>query len=95
MPDVPAGLSGSCLLALGMLGGQATTTEVRLCLKREGENLGTAQVRGGLYNLARHRHPPLAEVAQHGQAGYGHPNLWRLTESGRVFLAALLGTGRH
>jgi hypothetical protein len=87
MTGTPAGLSGSCFLALGMLGGQATTTEVRLFLKREGENLRPAQVRGSLHYLARRRQPSLAEVAQHGQAGHGRPNLWRLTEAGRGLLA--------
>jgi hypothetical protein len=83
----PAGMSGACFRALGELGGQATTTEIRLQLKRDGTILGTAQVRGSLYCLAG-RKPPMAEVVKHGQAGYRQPNLWQLTEAGRVLLPA-------
>jgi hypothetical protein len=81
----PAGLSGACFRALGELGGQATTTEIRMRLRSGGTRLGTSQVRGSLYGLAG-RKPPLAEVVKHGQAGYRQPNLWQLTEAGRVLL---------
>jgi hypothetical protein len=91
-PSGRGSLSGSCLLALGALGGQATTAEVRLYLKRNGNRLLPPQVRGGLNNLALRRKPPLAEVVQRGQAGYGQSNLWRLTDAGREFLAAENGT---
>jgi hypothetical protein len=91
-PAEPGGLSGSCFLALGMLGGLAATTEIRLCLRREGEVLTPAQARGALHQLA-YRKPPLVEVARQGQAGFGQPNLWRFTEPGHVLLAGSDGAG--
>jgi hypothetical protein len=83
---VPAGISGSCFLALGALGGTATTTQVRVWLGQNGERLATEQVRPALRWLTQ-RQQPLAELAQKGAAGYGKPGLWRITEYGRAVLA--------
>jgi hypothetical protein len=88
---VPKGISGSCFLALLALGGEATTTEIRLHLKQQDAALTTTQVRTCLHSLTRIRKTPLVELARRGDAGYGKPGLWRVTRAGRETAARAAG----
>lgn len=90
----PSGMTGSCLWALGNLGGTATTAEVRGWLTAHGEKLTAAQARTSLQSLSR-RKPPLAELARQGwpSAGSAGAGLWRLTEHGHALLAPAVSRG--
>jgi hypothetical protein len=85
LTSTPAGMSGSCFLALATLGGTASTVQVRKWLEAQGEVLTPAQTRGSLASLAR-RKPPLVELLQKGQVG-GRPDVWGMTGHGRALLA--------
>ena len=82
---IPAGITGSCFLALAMLGGQGTTTQVRQLLAAEGERLTLSQVRTSLHSLAR-RKRPLVVLARPGQRWFHDPGRWELAGYGRALL---------
>jgi hypothetical protein len=83
---IPAGISGTCYLILGMIGEPATTSRVVQYAASLGEDLTRSQVRGGLHGLAS-RGEPLAVITHQGSAGRGDPNVWELTGYGRAVLA--------
>lgn len=85
--QLPEGITGSCLWALGNLGGTATTAEVRKWLGQHGEKLSPAQARTCLQSLTR-RKPPLAAQTRQGSSGwYGTPSLWQITDNGLDILS--------
>jgi hypothetical protein len=74
-----------CFLMLAILGGEASTTQVRKGLEREaGEDATTEQVGKALRYLATRR-PPRVEVARAGARSM--PTIWRLTAYGNEALA--------
>ncbi len=79
-----------CLWTLLLLGGIASTTQVRMALKDDGIELTPVQVRTSLWGLA-YKEPPLAELVQPGRAGHGTAGVWQLTEAGNAWLVQELG----
>ena len=77
----------SLFLALGVLGGTATTTTIRLWLAAQDERLTASR---GTHRPAwphPQRTPPLTELARRGRPGRGQPDLWKLTRAGCTLLA--------
>ena len=78
-------MTEKCILMLAILGGEASTTQVREGLKREvGELVPTSHVRASLGYLAGSKSPRV-EVARAGERRT--PTVWRLTAYGREVLA--------
>jgi hypothetical protein len=74
-----------CLLMLAMLGGEASTVQVRDGFMREvGEKVPTGSVRRALRGLATMKRPRV-EVAKAGNKRV--PTVWRLTAYGHEVLA--------
>jgi len=76
-PGRPAPLSGRVLEALADLGGEASTTEIRMALAASGDPPGPRQVPDALNRLARTVPPRVAPVGD-GRGGYGKAQRWRL-----------------
>jgi hypothetical protein len=79
----PRGTSGLVFWMLAILGGEATTTQIREGMDAEGDMLAHAAVVAKLHRLAS-RNPPLVAEARHGAGA--RPSLWRLTLEGRMLV---------
>jgi hypothetical protein len=77
-------LREACTLAVGIVGGHPTTTDVWTFLALEGWRTSRISVGSTLRQLRG----AAVEVAVQGEAGFGHPTRWRLTEASRAWIAA-------
>lgn len=92
--DGDAPMTELCLCTLGLLGGEASTTEVRKGLEADGIKLTPAQVRTSLWALA-YAEPPRAQLTEPGRAGYSTAGIWRLTDCGwTAFLSQIEESAR-
>jgi hypothetical protein len=80
-----SGIPAKCLRAAAALGGEATTVQIREFPARDGgEPFGISRTQKALARLAQGGY---IEVTVRGR-GMGVPNRWRVTDTGRAFLAA-------
>lgn len=78
-------MTEQCLLALFILGGEASTSQVRQWLETEGEHVTATHAVWQTLRYLAHKKVPLVEVAQAGARST--PTLWRITEHGAAILA--------
>ncbi len=76
-------LREACVLAVGILGGCPTTSEVHGFLAQDGWPVSKAAVKMTLYDLRG----TAVDVAVQGRAGYGQPTRWRQAEAARARVA--------
>lgn len=73
-----------CFLVLGILGGRASTRDIRLWLGNDGDPHPVESVRCALRGLAQ-RQPPLVTQIEQGETGRT-ASVWQLTEHGHWVL---------
>jgi hypothetical protein len=76
-------LREGCVFAVAILGGTPSTSEIRGFLAADGWQVSRGSARGTLSQLRG----AALEITEHGQAGFGCPTRWRLTEAARAWLA--------
>jgi hypothetical protein len=79
------GMGSTCFLMLAMMGGEATTAELRAFMRREGEDASAGQVQKAVQYLCGQGRP-LVEKAER-QWTRGAPYRYRLTGRGHAILA--------
>lgn len=76
-------LREACVLAVGILGGCPTTSEVHGFLAQDGWPVSKPAVKMTLYDLRG----AAVDIAVQGKPGYGEPTRWRQTEAARAWVA--------